>query len=47
MSIAEKIKSNVEVHGLKWTVAWANKKRINPDVVFFTLTGRYMRSPAR
>lgn len=41
MSIAEQIKSNVEVHGLKWTVAWATRKRINPDTVIFTLTGRY------
>lgn len=47
MSLAEKIKSNVEVHGLQWTVNWANQKRINPDVVIYTLTGRYMRSPAR
>lgn len=43
MSLAEKIKSNVAVHGLQWTVNWANKKRINPDVVIFTLTGRYRR----
>lgn len=45
MSIAEQIRSNVEVHGLKWTVRWATRKRINPDVVIFVLTGRY-RSPA-
>lgn len=46
MSIAEKIRSNAEVHGLQWTVRWANQKRINPDTVIFVLTGRY-RSPAR
>lgn len=44
MTIAEKIRSNMEVHGLQWTVAWANKRRINPDVVIFTLTGRYRSS---
>lgn len=47
MTIAEKIKSNAEVHGVKWAVNWANTKKINPDTVFFALTGRYMRRPAR
>lgn len=41
MSTVEKIKSNAEVHGVKWAAEWAAKKRINVSVVRFALFGRY------
>jgi len=41
MSNAEKIRSNVEVHGLDWTLGWASRKGINRDTISFALFGRY------
>lgn len=41
MSNAEKIRSNVEVHGLEWTKAWARRAGINRDTLSFALYGRY------
>ena len=44
MTLTEQIKSNADVHGIRWCVQWANRKGINPDVVCHALTGRYFRS---
>lgn len=41
MSIAEKIKSNAEVHGVAWAAAWAAKRGINISTVRRALFGRY------
>lgn len=41
MSMAEKIKSNAEVHGVAWAAAWAARKGINISTVRKALFGRY------
>lgn len=41
MSIAEKVRSNAEVHGVAWAAAWAARKGINISVVRRALFGRY------
>lgn len=41
MTIAEKIKSNAEVHGVQWAAAWAASKRINISTVRKALFGKY------
>lgn len=41
MSIAEKIKSNAEVHGVAWAAAWAACNGINISTVRRALFGRY------
>lgn len=41
MSMAEKIRSNKEVHGLAWTLQWARSRKINKDTVSFALFGKY------
>lgn len=45
MTKIEKIRSNAEVHGVRWCVQWAIRTGINLDTVHFALTGRYRRSP--
>lgn len=41
MSIAEKIRSNAEVHGIAWAAKHAAKTGVNISVVRFALFGRY------
>lgn len=41
MTIAEKIKSNAEVHGIQWAAQWAAQHRINISTVRKALFGRY------
>lgn len=41
MSIAEKIKSNADVHGVAWAAIWAARKGINISTVRRVLFGRY------
>ena len=41
MSTIEKIKSNAEVHGVKWAAAHAARKGINISIVRLALFGRY------
>lgn len=41
MSIAEKVKSNAEVHGVAWAAAHAAKSGINISTIRFVLFGRY------
>lgn len=37
------IRNTAQVHGIRFAVAWANRRGINPDTVFFALIGRYMK----
>lgn len=41
MSIAEKLRSNAEVHGVAWAAAWAAKRGINIDTVLWVLCRKY------
>lgn len=41
MSIAEKLRSNAEVHGVAWAAKWAARKGINISIVRYVLFGRY------
>ena len=41
MSMAEKIRSNAEVHGVAWAAAWAARKGVNISTVRMVLFGRY------
>lgn len=41
MSVAEKIRSNAEVHGVAWAARWAARKGINISTVRRALFGRY------
>jgi len=41
MSMAEKIKSNAEVHGVAWAASWAARNGVNISIVRFVLFGRY------
>lgn len=41
MSIAERIKSNADVHGVEWAAQWAARKGINISTVRRALFGRY------
>lgn len=41
MTIAERIKSNADVHGVAWAAAWAARKGINISTVRKALFGRY------
>ena len=43
MTTVEKIRSNAEVHGIKWAASYAAKKGINIDTVLFALFGRYAK----
>lgn len=45
MSLSEKIRSNYETHGALWTLRWALRTKVNLDMVHFTLTGSYRKSP--
>lgn len=37
------IRNTAQVHGIPFVVQWAKSRRVNPDTVFFALTGRYMK----
>lgn len=39
--MAEKIRSNAEVHGVRWTIRWAIRSGVNLDTVHFVLVGKY------
>ena len=39
--MAEKIRSNAEVHGVAWAARWAARKGINISTVRMVLFGRY------
>jgi len=41
MSVAEKIKSNAEVHGVAWAAKWAASHGVNISTVRRALFGRY------
>jgi hypothetical protein len=41
MSVAERIRSNADVHGVPWAARWAARKGINISVVRHALFGRY------
>jgi hypothetical protein len=41
MSMAEKIRSNAEVHGVAWAAKWAVKHGVNISTVRHVLFGRY------
>lgn len=41
MSVAEKIRSNVEVHGIKWCAAWCRRSGIPFDTFYFVMFGKY------
>lgn len=41
MSIADKLRSNAEVHGVSFAAQWAAKNRINISVVRYVLLGKY------
>ena len=41
MSMAERIRSNSEVHGVAWAAAWAAKHGVNISTVRRALFGRY------
>lgn len=41
MSVAEQIRSNIDVHGFEWTIDWATRKKINRDTVSFVIYGKY------
>lgn len=41
MTIADKLKSNAEVHGVAWAASWAARKGVNISIVRFVLLGRY------
>ena len=41
MSMAERIKSNAEVHGVAWAAAWAARNGVNISTVRKALFGRY------
>lgn len=41
MNNAEKIRSNVEVHGVKFAAAWCRRNHIPFDTFYFVLFGKY------
>ena len=41
MSVAEKIRSNVEVHGIQYAASIARKLRIPFDTFYFVVFGKY------
>ena len=41
MSVAEKIRSNIEVHGVAFAAAIARKQRIPFDTFYFVMFGKY------
>lgn len=41
MTMAEKIRSNAEVHGVVWAASWAARKGVSISTVRFVLFGRY------
>lgn len=41
MSMAERIRSNAEVHGVRWAAEWAAKRGVNISTVRRALFGRY------
>lgn len=41
MSVAERIRSNAEVHGIAWAADWAHRNGINISTVRRALFGRY------
>ena len=41
MTVAEKIRSNADVHGVAWAANWAARKGINISTVRFALFGKY------
>ena len=41
MSVAEKIRSNVEAHGIQYAASIARKQRIPFDTFYFVIFGKY------
>lgn len=41
MTLAEKIRSNIEVHGLQYAGNWCKRNRIPFDTFYFVIFGRY------
>ena len=41
MSVAEKIRSNVEMHGIQYAASVAKKQRIPFDTFYFVIFGKY------
>lgn len=41
MTIAEKIRSNADVHGIAWAAKQAAKQGVNISTVLYVLFGRY------
>lgn len=41
MSTAEKIRSNIDVHGLAFAASWCKKHRIPFDTFYFSIFGKY------
>ena len=41
MTMAERIRSNAEVHGVEWAAQWAKRRGVNISTVCFALFGRY------
>ena len=41
MSVAEKIRSNAEVHGIQYAASVARKQRIPFDTFYFVMFGKY------
>jgi hypothetical protein len=41
MSMAERIRSNADVHGVLWAAAWAAGRGVNISTVRRALFGRY------
>lgn len=41
MTLAERIKSNADVHGVAWAAKWAARNSVNISTVRRALFGRY------
>lgn len=41
MTLAEKIRSNIDVHGVAWAGRWCFRNRVPFDTFYFTIFGRY------
>lgn len=41
MTIADKIRSNAEVHGVEWAAKHAAKQGVNISTVLYVLFGKY------